>query len=103
MTADTGREAICRLRQHHPDLALVDTALSDIDRRGDPESLLEGGGPPPMVWSAHDSGHDFWSLDTHIVKTPNFFKIKSKIKEHCPSEERNPTQGSGHSMTRRLQ
>lgn len=87
--ADTGEKAIGKCRDEVPDLVLVDTVLSDIDS-GDVLRCFKDGSSslPIVVWSAYDASGDdnlWWVSDAYIMKTPNFFKIKSKIKELCPS------------------
>ena len=87
LLAETGQKAVGQSRRTAPDLVLVDTVLSDLDGEEILRRFEEETTPPPIVvWSAHDSGGDFWSIDAYILKTPNFFKIKSKIKELCPAE-----------------
>lgn len=87
--ADTGEKAIGKWRDELPDLVLVDTVLSDIDGNDILRCFNEGSASLPIVvWSAYEgSGEDnlWWISDAYIMKTPNFFKIKTKIKELCPS------------------
>ena len=86
--ANTGRSAVGLLRRSPADLVLVDTVLSDLDGEEILRRFEEAGAPSPIVvWSGKESAEDFWSVDAYIMKTPNFFKIRSKINELCPSEE----------------
>jgi two-component system, OmpR family, response regulator VicR len=87
--ADTGEKAVGKWRAEVPDLILVDTVLSDIDSYDILRCFKEGRASLPIiVWSAYDpNGEDnlWWVSDAYVMKTPNFFKIKTKIKELCPS------------------
>lgn len=58
-----------------------------FERRGFLQAPAAGAPSPIVVWPGKESGEDFWSADAYIMKTPNFFRIRSKIKELCPSEE----------------
>ena len=87
--ADTGAKAVGKCQSEIPDLVLVDTVLSDIDGADILRCFQEGNPSLPIViWSAHDTGADDppWRLsEAYVMKTSNFFKIKTKIKELCPS------------------
>lgn len=89
--AETRENAVDRYRNELPDLILVDTVLSDIDGGEILRSFQKGEKSLPIVvWSPYDSNGDetiWWISDAYIMKTPNFFKIKTKIKELCPSHK----------------
>lgn len=84
--ADTVQQAFGEEGEKVPDLALVDTVLSDIDGEEVLQRFREGSASPPIVIWSHDAADDFWTMEATIMKTRNFFKIKSKIKELCPAE-----------------
>lgn len=89
LLVDTGEKAVGQCLKEIPDLVLVDTVLSDISSSDILRCFHEGNTSLPIViWSAYDSSHDEWLWrlsEAVIMKTPNFFKIKTKIKELCPS------------------
>lgn len=88
LLVDSEEEAIAQIKRRRPDLVLIDTVLSDIDGEAIVNYLGEAAAPPPIiVWWAHHSGSDFWSDGAYLIKTRNFFKIKSMITELCPSDE----------------
>lgn len=94
LLADTMDEAGRKSRQESPCMVLVDMVLSDIDRADVLRTFQSGMSHqfsaakpsfPILVWSAYNSC-DGEFPEPYFLKTPDFFKIKAKIKELCPTE-----------------
>lgn len=94
LLTDTMDEAVRKSRQESPCLVLVDMVLSDIDRADVLRTFHRGKSPrfsiakpsfPILVWSAYNSSGGELP-ESYFLKTPDFFKIRSKIKELCPTE-----------------
>jgi len=89
LLADTMDEAGRKSRQESPCMVWVDIVLSDFDRADVLRTFQRGMSPqfsaarpyfPFLVWSAYNSS-DREFPESYFLKTPDFFKIKAKIKE----------------------
>jgi CheY-like chemotaxis protein len=63
--AETGLGAVARALEHHPDLALVDVQLPDIDGFEVAERLSQLDVPVDVVLTSSLDGTDFGSLVAH--------------------------------------
>lgn len=85
ITAQDGQEAIKKVKEHTPDLIVMDInmpKMSGIESMG--RILSEHKKIPIIINTAYGSYKDdfmSWSADAYIIKSSNLTELKDKIKE----------------------
>ena len=85
ITAQDGQEAIKKVKEHTPDLIVMDInipKISGIEAMG--KILSEHKKVPVIINTAYSSYKDnfmSWSADAYIIKSSDLKELKDKIKE----------------------
>lgn len=85
ITGKDGSEALKKVKEHHPDLVVMDIILPDMSGVGLIEKLLcEHGEIPIIVYTAFSGfKNNFitWLAEAYIIKSSDLSELKNKIKE----------------------
>lgn len=99
LSARNGEEGWLLFQKHHPDLAILDVILPDMDGIGLMERMLSADPHVPIiVHSAYSSPrHDYvtWYARAYVVKSGDLTELKEQVRLALAVEEALPAQRAG--------
>ena len=85
MVASDGREALAKLREHRPDVVVLDISMPGMDGIETLGKILSVDNTIPVIlYTAYANYQDnfmTWSADAYVVKSSDLSELKAKIKD----------------------
>ena len=85
ITAQDGQEAVKKVKEHTPDLIVMDINMPKMDGIESIGRILSGHKKIPIIintaYSSYKDNFMSWSADAYIIKSSDLTGLKSKIKE----------------------
>ncbi len=92
VTADDGRAALKALKEHTPDLVVMDINMPVMDGLDSLSQMMEHDSHIPVIinsaYASYKESFSSWSADAYIVKSSDLQELKQTIKRLL--SERNP-------------
>lgn len=84
LTAGDGKEALARVREHQPDLVVLDINMPVMDGLDTLSQLLEGNGHIPVIlnsaYASYKDSFTSWSADAYVVKSSDLTELKTTVR-----------------------
>lgn len=85
ITAQDGQEAVKKVKEHQPDLIVMDINMPKMSGIESIGKILNGHKKIPIIintaYSSYKDDFMSWSADAYIIKSSDLKELKDKIKE----------------------
>ncbi len=84
LTAGDGKEALARVREHQPDIVVLDINMPVMDGLDTLSHLLEDNGHIPVIlnsaYASYKESFTSWSADAYVVKSSDLTELKTTVR-----------------------
>ena len=84
LTAGDGKEALARVREHQPDLVVLDINMPVMDGLDTLSQMLEENGHIPVIlnsaYASYKDSFTSWSADAYVVKSSDLTELKTTVR-----------------------
>jgi CheY-like chemotaxis protein len=84
LSAADGKEALARVKEHKPDLIVLDVNMPVMDGLDTLARLLESDAKIPVIlntaYASYRESFQSWSADAYVVKSSDLSELKATVK-----------------------